>query len=58
MLNLDPDTAQPAPEMMKAVVRLHENTAGVYGAVTRTGRLEVGQSIFLSAATWNKQRGS
>jgi hypothetical protein len=58
MLNLDPDTAQPAPEMMKAVVRLHENTAGVYGAVTRTGRLEVGQSIFLSAATWNEERGS
>jgi uncharacterized protein YcbX len=58
MLNLDPDTAKPAPEMMKAVVRVHENTAGVYGAVTRTGRLEVGQSIFWSAATWNEERGS
>jgi len=58
MLNLDPDTATPTPEMMKAVVRVHGNTAGVYGAVTRTGRLEVGQSIFLSAATSKQERRS
>jgi uncharacterized protein YcbX len=51
MLNLDPDTAKPTPEMLKAVVRMHENMAGVYGTVTRTGRLQVGQKIFLSAAT-------
>jgi len=58
VLNLDPDTATPTPEMMKAVVRVHGNTAGVYGAVTRTGRLEVGQSIFLSAATSKQERRS
>jgi uncharacterized protein len=46
MLNLDPDTARPSPEMMKAVVRVHENTAGVYGTVTRTGQLAAGQRIF------------
>jgi uncharacterized protein len=50
MLNLDPDSARPAPEMLKAVVRVHENTAGVYGTVTRIGRLAVGQPIFLRAA--------
>lgn len=50
MLNLDPDTATPAPEMMKAVVRANQNNAGVYGAVTRIGRLTVGQTIFLQAA--------
>lgn len=49
MVNLDPDTATPAPEMMKAVVRTNQNRAGVYGAVTRTGRLEVGQTIHLQA---------
>jgi len=51
MVNLDPDSAIPAPEMMKAVVRVNQNTAGVYGAVTRIGRLEVGQTIFLRTAT-------
>jgi len=51
MLNLDPDTAIPAPEVLKAVVRAHQNTAGIYGAVTRTGRLAVGQTIFLRTAT-------
>jgi len=50
MVNLDPDTASPAPEMMKAVVRVHQNTAGIYGTVTRVGRLAVGQSIFFRAA--------
>jgi hypothetical protein len=51
MLNLDPDTARPSPEMMKVVVRANQNNAGVYGAVTRVGRLAVGQKIFLSAGS-------
>ena len=50
MVNLDPDSAKPAPEVLKAVVREHENTAGIYGVVTRIGRLAVGQAIFLEAA--------
>src|SRR3990170_1560936 len=33
MVNFDPDSASPAPEVLKAVVRTHQNTAGVYGAV-------------------------
>src|SRR6266576_4125587 len=57
MVNLDPDTASPAPEMMKAIVRRNQNHAGVYGAVTRIGRLPVGQTIFLRAATGKKERG-
>jgi MOSC domain-containing protein len=47
MVNFDPDTAVAAPEMLKAVVRANQNHAGVYGAVTRTGRLVVGQPVFL-----------
>jgi uncharacterized protein len=47
MLNLDPDSAKPAPEMLKAVVRTNQNNAGIYATVTRTGRLAVGQTIFL-----------
>jgi hypothetical protein len=49
MLNLDPDTAKPAPEVMKAVVRANQNNAGIYGAVTRVGRLAVGQPVILRA---------
>jgi hypothetical protein len=56
MVNLDPDSASPAPEVMKAVVREHQNTAGIYGAVTRTGRLSVGQTVFLRAATEKRDR--
>ena len=57
MVNLDPDTASPAPEVLKAVVRVNQNTAGIYGAVTRTGRLAVGQTVFLSAATEKREGG-
>jgi uncharacterized protein YcbX len=57
MVNLDPDSASAAPEVLKTVVRVHENTAGVYGAVTRIGRLAVGQTIFLRAATEKRERG-
>jgi len=49
MVNFDPDSAEPAPEMLKAVVRVHQNTAGVYGAVTRAGKLAVGQTVKLTA---------
>src|SRR5229473_5390529 len=48
MVNLDPDSASPAPEVLKAVVRANQNNAGIYGAVTRIGRLAVGQTITLT----------
>jgi uncharacterized protein len=57
MVNFDPDSASPAPEVLKAVVRANQNTAGIYGAVTRTGRLAVGQTIFLRATTETRERG-
>ena len=50
MVNLDPDSASPAPEVLKAVVRANQNNAGIYGAVTGIGRLAVGQTILLRAA--------
>jgi len=57
MVNLDPDIASPAPEVLKAVIRVHQNTAGVYGTVTRTGRLAVGQTVLLRAPTGKRERG-
>src|SRR5438445_879564 len=50
MVNLDPDSASPAPEVLKAVVRANQNNAGIYGAVTRIGQLAVGQTILLRGA--------
>ena len=47
MVNIDPDTAVLTPAMLKAVVRENDNNAGIYGAVTRAGRLTVGQTIVL-----------
>jgi uncharacterized protein YcbX len=47
MVNFDPDGGSPAPELLKTVVREHQNTAGVYGTVTRVGRLAVGQAVVL-----------
>jgi uncharacterized protein YcbX len=47
MVNIDPDGGSLAPEMMKACVRANDNTAGIYGTITRIGRLAVGQTIIL-----------
>jgi MOSC domain-containing protein len=49
MVNLDPDSAGSAPEVLKAVVRANQNNAGVYGSVTRIGQLAVGQPILFRA---------
>jgi len=47
MVNLDPDTAERDSEVMKTVVRLNENYAGVYGTVVTAGELRVGQVVTL-----------
>lgn len=47
MVNLDPDTAERDSEVMKTVVRLNQNYAGVYGTVVRAGELRVGQVVTL-----------
>jgi uncharacterized protein YcbX len=47
IVNLDPDSARVAPEVLKAVVGANQNKAGVYGTVTRGGELAVGQAVFL-----------
>jgi len=47
MVAIDPDEGTAAPEVLKAVVRANQNNAGVYGTVTRIGRLSVGQTIVL-----------
>jgi uncharacterized protein YcbX len=46
MVNYDPDSARPTPEVLKAVVRANAVHAGVYGSITRVGRLTAGQAVF------------
>jgi len=47
MVNLDPDTAERDSEVMKTVVRLNQNCAGVYATVVKAGELRVGQVVTL-----------
>lgn len=55
MVNFDPDSARPAVDVLKAIVRVRDNRAGVYGAVTRRGRLAVGQAVLFEPAA--RRRG-
>lgn len=47
MVNLHPETAQSNPAIMKTIVKLNQNCAGVYATVIRLGTLEVGQPVYL-----------
>ena len=47
MVNFDPDTVERDSEVMKTVVRLNENNAGVYSTVVQAGELRVGQILRL-----------
>ena len=50
MVNFDPDSGRSSPEVLKSIVRTHQNNAGIYGTVIRTGRLATGQTIHLQEA--------
>jgi uncharacterized protein len=50
MVNIDPDDGSLAPEVLKAAVRANRNNAGIYGTVTRIGRVAVGQTVLLHPA--------
>jgi uncharacterized protein len=61
MVNLDPGSARPAADVLKAIVRVRDNQVGVYGTVTRCGRLTVGQPVFFEpspAGFRSRSRGS
>jgi uncharacterized protein YcbX len=47
MLNLDPKTAEQDARVLKTVVRLNQNDAGVYGTVVRTGPIKIGEPVSL-----------
>ena len=45
MVDFDPDTAAKDSRVMKTVVRLNQNNAGVYATVLRTGMIHVGDRV-------------
>jgi uncharacterized protein YcbX len=45
MVNLDPETAARESRVMKTIVRLNQNNAGVYATVVRTGTIHVGDRV-------------
>jgi MOSC domain-containing protein len=47
MINLDPETASQDARVMKTVVRLNKNNAGIYATVVRTGTIRVGDPVNL-----------
>ena len=47
MITLDPNTAQPNPDVMKLLARSHEGKAGVYAAVLVEGTVRKGDEISL-----------
>ncbi|HET9226324.1 MAG TPA: MOSC domain-containing protein [Thermoanaerobaculia bacterium] len=47
MINLDPETGAKDSRVMKTVVRLNKNNAGVYAAVVRNGTIRVGDRVSL-----------
>jgi len=47
MINLDPDSGAQDKRVLKTVVRLNQNNAGVYGTVVQTGTLRVGDPVSL-----------
>ena len=47
MLNLDPDTATPAPAVLQNVALRHQGCLGVYGAVLREGIVRINNPVYL-----------
>ena len=46
MITLDPETSQPAKQVLETVSRKHEGCTGVYGAVLREGVVRVDDPVY------------
>jgi hypothetical protein len=47
IITLDPDTAEKAPVLLKAVAQAHEGMAGIYAVVLVEGMMRKGDSVEL-----------
>ena len=46
-VNFNPDMGTQDARVLKTVVRLNQNNAGVYGTVMQTGTIHIGQAVSL-----------
>lgn len=51
MLNIDPDTAERDPRVLKAVTQTRNSCAGLYAFVERPGTIRVGNAVRVMTAT-------
>jgi uncharacterized protein YcbX len=49
MINIDPDTDEKDPDVLRTVARERDTTLGVYGATVTPGRVMIGDSVVLEA---------
>ena len=47
IINIDPETAEKDPSVLKTVSKLHDVKFGIYGDVRSCGIVETGNTIFL-----------
>jgi uncharacterized protein len=47
MVNLDPETANQDPKVLRAIAKQHQGQAGIYANVVRPGVIRVNDSIRL-----------
>ena len=47
MITLDPETAEPNPEVLRRLAKAHEGKAGIYAAVLVEGTIKPGDEISL-----------
>jgi uncharacterized protein len=55
MVNFDPDSAGSSPQLLKTIVQLRDNKAGVCGTTIRRGRLAAGQPVFFEPAPAHRE---
>ncbi len=50
MINLDPETAEQQPAVLKEVVRSRDTCAGIYCTPEQPGTIRVGDAVYLTEA--------
>ena len=48
MINIDPDTAERNPSVLRTVAQTRDSRAGVYCAVNQLGTIQVGDAVYLT----------
>jgi uncharacterized protein len=47
MTNINPDSSERDPRVLKTIVQMRDECAGIYGSVQRIGRACAGDAIYL-----------